>query len=141
MASYSAIHLFLSCCLLFIVSSIAQTTTRPKGIILPVTKDPSTLQYITEIKQRTPLVPVKLAVDLGGPFIWVDCDKGYATSSYRPSRCNSASCSLSKASSCLTECYSPSRPGCTNNTCMLFPENQYAPIATSGTLGYDVLSV
>ncbi|XP_017216744.1 probable aspartic proteinase GIP2 [Daucus carota subsp. sativus] len=132
-------HLFLICCLLFIASSTAQT--RPKGIILPVTKDPSTLQYITELKQRTPLVPVKLAVDLGGQFLWVDCDKGYTTTSYIPSRCNSASCSLSKAGSCLTECYSPSRPGCTNNTCMLFPENQYAPIATSGTLGSDVLSV
>lgn len=143
MASSSTIsaQLFFICCLLFITSLTAQAPTPPKGIILSVTKDPSTLQYITEIKQRTPLVPVKLAVDLGGKFLWVNCDEGYTTSSYLPSLCNSASCSLSKSTSCLTECYSPSRPGCTNNTCTLFPENHYAPLSTTGTLGSDVLSV
>ncbi|KAK1380122.1 Basic 7s globulin 2 [Heracleum sosnowskyi] len=136
-------HIFLICglSLLFISSCQATTLTRPKGLILSVSKDPSTLQYIIEIKQRTPLVPVKLAVDLGAQFLWVDCEKGYTTSSYRPARCNSAPCSLAKSTSCMTECYSPASPGCTNNTCTLFPENTYAPIATSGTLGSDALSV
>ncbi|KAK1380124.1 Peptidase A1 domain-containing protein [Heracleum sosnowskyi] len=133
------IHFVLLSCLIFISS--AQTPIRPTGLILPVTTDPSTLQYTTQIQQRTPLVPVKLTLDLGGPFLWVDCDQGYTTSSYRPARCNSAQCSLAKSSSCMTECYSPAKPGCTNNTCTLFPENPITSSGTSGTLGSDVVSV
>ncbi|XP_074340856.1 putative aspartic proteinase GIP2 [Apium graveolens] len=133
------IHFVLLCCLLFISS--AQTPIRPTGLILPVTTDPSTLQYTTQIQQRTPLVPVKLTVDLGGPFLWVDCDQGYTTSTYRPARCNSAQCSLAKSTSCMTECYSPAKPGCTNNTCTLFPENPFTSSGTSGALGSDIVSV
>ncbi|ESR33068.1 hypothetical protein CICLE_v100071812mg, partial [Citrus x clementina] len=48
--------------LLFISPSIAKTSFRPKALVLPVTKDGSTLQYLTQIKQRTPLVPVKLTL-------------------------------------------------------------------------------
>ncbi|KAK1380121.1 Xyloglucan-specific fungal endoglucanase inhibitor protein [Heracleum sosnowskyi] len=140
-SSTLATHFFLICSLLFISSSTAKTSTRPKGLILPVSKDLSTLQYITEIKQRTPLVPVKLAVDLGAQFLWVDCEKDYTTSSYRPALCDSAICSFAKSTSCMTECYSPARPGCTNNTCTLIPENTYAPIATSGAVGCDALAV
>lgn len=133
------IHFLLLSCLLFISS--AQIPIRPTGLILPVTTDPSTLQYTTQIQQRTPLVPVKLTVDLGGPFLWVDCDQGYTTSTYRPAPCNSAQCSLAKSTSCLTECHSPVKPGCTNNTCTLFPENPITAGGTSGTLGFDVVSV
>lgn len=138
-SSLMFIHFALLSCLLFISS--AQTPIRPTGLILPVTTDPSTLQYTTQIQQRTPLVPVKLTVSLGGPFLWVDCDKGYTTSTYRPARCESAQCSLAKSTSCLTECYSPAKPGCTNNTCTLFPENPFTSSGTSGTLGSDVVSV
>ncbi|WOH12884.1 hypothetical protein DCAR_0832393 [Daucus carota subsp. sativus] len=135
------IHFFLICTIHFISSSTAKTSTRPKGLILPVYKDLSTHQYITEIKQRTPLVPVKLAVDLGAEFLWVNCEKDFTTSSYKPALCNSAPCKLSKSIACTTECYSAAKPGCTNNTCALFPENTIAPIQTSGSLGSDAIEV
>ncbi|PKI31588.1 hypothetical protein CRG98_048021, partial [Punica granatum] len=84
---------------------------RPKALVVPVSKDASTLQYVTRIGQRTPLVPVSLVVDLGGQFLWVDCeDPGYVSSTYRPARCGSAQCSLARASGC-GECNSSPRPG------------------------------
>lgn len=124
-SSTTSINFFLICCLFFVSSSsTAQSNTRSttKGLILRVSKDPSTLQYTTEIKQRTPLVPVKLIVDLGGRYLWVDCDEGYTTSTYRPARCNSAQCSLAKSTDCMTVCYTHpaiATPACSNNTCTL----------------------
>ncbi|KAF7804763.1 basic 7S globulin [Senna tora] len=132
-------HLLL---LLFFISSpsFAQTSFRPKALLVSVTKDASTLQYLTQINQRTPLVPLNLVLDLGGQFLWVDCDQNYVSSTYRPARCRSAQCSLAGASGC-GECYSPPRPGCNNNTCGLLPDNTVTHTATSGELAEDVVSV
>lgn len=128
--------------LLFLSPCLAQTSFRPKALLLPVQKDPSTLQYITQLNQRTPLVPVHLTLDLGGQFLWVDCDQGYFSSTtYRPSRCGSASCSLPGSTFCTTERYSAARPGSNNNTCGLFPNNPVISTSTGGDLGSDVVSV
>ncbi|OVA05510.1 Peptidase A1 [Macleaya cordata] len=110
------------------------------ALLLPVTKDASTLQYLTHINQRTPLVPINLVVDLGGQFLWVDCDQDYVSSSYNPPYCRSAQCSLAGNNGC-GECYSPPRPGCNNNTCSLFPDNTISRTSTSGELAADVVSV
>ncbi|KAL0548282.1 hypothetical protein IC582_012730 [Cucumis melo] len=139
-ASTSFSFSFFSSILFLLFSiSIAATSFRPKSLVLPVTKHPSG-QYITQIRQRTPLVPVKLTVDLGGRFMWVDCDSGYVSSSYKPVRCRSAQCSLSKSTSC-GECFSPPRPGCNNNTCGHFPGNTIIQLSTSGEVTTDVVSV
>ncbi|KAG5560089.1 hypothetical protein RHGRI_003399 [Rhododendron griersonianum] len=129
--------------LLFLSPSLglAQTSFRPKGLVLPVQKDPSTLQYITQLNQRTPLVPLNLTLDLGGQFLWVDCDQGYSSTTYRPARCGSASCSLAGSQGCTTECNSAARPGCNNNTCGMFPYNPVIRTSTGGDLGSDVVSV
>ncbi|CAI0466333.1 unnamed protein product [Linum tenue] len=94
------ISCILFCCLIAVSEAEAQPSFRPKALILPVTKDPSTLQYLTQINQRTPLVPVKLALDLGGQYLWVDCEQGYVSSSYKPAPCGSAQCSLANSKSC-----------------------------------------
>ncbi|CAI0559776.1 unnamed protein product [Linum tenue] len=140
----SSNHLLISCILFFFLSiapSQSQPSFRPKALILPVTKDPSTLQYLTQINQRTPLVPVKLTLDLGGQYLWVDCEQGYVSSSYKPARCRSAQCSLANSKSCTTECFSSPKPGCNNNTCGLLPGNTVTQTATSGDLGQDVVSI
>ncbi|XVF60422.1 hypothetical protein PTKIN_Ptkin08bG0044600 [Pterospermum kingtungense] len=124
----------------FIVFPSIQTSFRPKALVLPVSKDASTLQYVTQIKQRTPLVPVKLTLDLGGEYLWVDCDQGYVSSSYKPARCNSAQCSLARSFSCGT-CFDGPKPGCNNNTCSLLPANTVTGTATSGEVAQDVVSV
>ncbi|KDP40110.1 hypothetical protein JCGZ_02108 [Jatropha curcas] len=134
---------FFSLVLLFVSPGIAQTTFRPKALVLPVQKDSLTLQYVTQINQRTPLVPVNVTLDLGGLFLWVDCEQGYVSSSYRPARCNSAQCSLINARRCSNEiCLGSSpRPGCNNNTCSRFLDNRVISFGTEGEVGQDVVSV
>lgn len=146
MASSSFHCLFLFCSLaifFFITPSLAKTSFKPKALVLPVTKDSSTLQYITTINQRTPLVPVKLTVDLGGQSLWVDCEQGYVSSTYKPAHCGSAQCKLAGSKACTTECYRSSpKPGCNKNTCNIFPDNPLATTLTGdGQLGQDVISI
>ncbi|KAK1395199.1 Basic 7S globulin [Heracleum sosnowskyi] len=49
--------LFLLCSLVSLSSSLAKAGAKPTQIVLPIYKDASTLQYLTQIRQRTPLVP------------------------------------------------------------------------------------
>ncbi|KAG7564006.1 Peptidase family A1 domain [Arabidopsis suecica] len=135
-------QIIFSILLLFIfsLSSSAKPSSRPKALILPVTKDQSTLQYTTIINQRTPLVPASVVFDLGGRELWVDCDKGYVSTTYHSPRCNSAVCSRAGSISCGT-CFSPPKPGCSNNTCGAFPANTVTGWSTSGEFALDVVSI
>jgi len=141
MASFISHLLFLSL-LLFLTypDATSAASFRPKALLLQVSKDSSTLQYTTTLNQRTPLVPVPVTLDLGAQFLWVDCDRAYVSSTYRPARCNSAQCSLANSKSCGT-CNAPPRPGCNNNTCGLFPENPFTNTATGGELASDVVQI
>ncbi|XP_030475779.1 probable aspartic proteinase GIP2 [Syzygium oleosum] len=131
---------FILCSLLLcLVSSqvLATSSSQPKALVIPVTKDSSTLQYTTQIKQRTPLVPIKLTIDVGGIFQWVDCESGYVSSSYRPVSCDSQICMASGSGACVTECYSPPRPGCNNNACSHLPNNPFSNSSGGGEMAYD----
>ncbi|CAN8306372.1 unnamed protein product [Cochlearia groenlandica] len=124
----------------FSYTTFSQSSFRPKALILPITKDKSTLQYTTVINQRTPLVSASVVFDLGGRNLWVDCDKGYVSSTYKSHRCNSAVCSRAGSSACGT-CFSPPRPGCNNNTCSAIPDNTVTGTATSGEIATDIVSI
>ena len=127
--------------LLFIFTiTQAQPSFRPSALVVPVKKDASTLQYVTTINQRTPLVSENLVVDLGGRFLWVDCDQNYVSSTYRPVRCRTSQCSLSGSIAC-GDCFNGPRPGCNNNTCGVFPENPVINTVTGGEVAEDVVSV
>lgn len=136
-------HFFLLCALLFLSSSLARTPPRPKSLVLPITKDASTRQYLTHIKQRTPLVPVTLTVDLGGKFLWTNCEKGYTSSTIRPGGCRTPQCRLAGASPDCERCtWAPLGPGCTNTSqCWSFPENTVIRHAAGGELASDVVSL
>ncbi|XP_059630149.1 probable aspartic proteinase GIP2 [Cornus florida] len=142
MASSSSFHFILFCSLFIAastLSSVATTSFRPKGLLLPVTKDASTQQYLTRINQRTPQVPLTLTVDLGGHLSWADCEKGFVSSTYRPARCNSAQCKVAWDTVC-PNC--PVKPDCINNTCGIAPTNTVNGLAGgSGQLGADVVSI
>ncbi|KAK9030760.1 hypothetical protein V6N11_032172 [Hibiscus sabdariffa] len=140
MAVSSNLLLLSASLLFFMVSPSMQASFRPKALVLPLSKDASTLQYITQIKQRTPLVPVKLTLDVGGDSSWVDCENGYVSSSYKPVPCNSAACNLAYSPSCGS-CFGGPKPGCNNNTCNLFPTNNIKHGATIGEVAQDVVSV
>ncbi|KAK7391742.1 hypothetical protein VNO78_20163 [Psophocarpus tetragonolobus] len=122
--------LFLS----FLSFSIAQgqTSFRPKALVLPVVKDlsASTPQYVTQIKQRTPLVPVKLTVDLGGGYFWVNCENGYVSSTSKPVPCGSAQCSLFGSHGCSGE-----------NICGRSPSNTVTGVSTFGDIHADVVAI
>ncbi|KAF7150165.1 hypothetical protein RHSIM_Rhsim02G0020100 [Rhododendron simsii] len=105
--------------LLFLSPSQAKSKNsfHPHALLLPVQKDPSTLLYTTQLNRRTPQVSENLTLDLGGQFLWVDCEKGY--------------------SSATTD----RRARCSKNGCELFPENTVIRAATCGELGSDVVSI
>ncbi|MED6143733.1 hypothetical protein PIB30_008680 [Stylosanthes scabra] len=130
------LRITLSLCsflLLLISSSTAKTSSfRPKAIVLPVTKDisTSTPQYVTQIKQRTPLVTVNLTVDLGGGYVWVNCEHGYVSSTSKAVACGSAQCKLFGSSSCSSD-----------KVCGGFPSNTVTGVSTSGDVRSDVVSV
>ncbi|GLT78435.1 hypothetical protein SLA2020_499710 [Shorea laevis] len=47
--------------------------TSPAQLFFPVTKDLPTLQYVARIYYGDPGVPIELVLDLGNPFVWIDC--------------------------------------------------------------------
>ncbi|XAR57201.1 Nepenthesin [Bertholletia excelsa] len=126
--------------LLVLSPALAKTSFRPKALVLPVTKDPKTLQYLTHLNQRTPLVPVSLTLDLGGQLFWVDCEQAYVSSTYRFPRCHSAQCSLAGSKLC-GECFSSPQIGCNNNTCLLMPENRITGPKFPAELSSDIVSI
>ncbi|KAL8100261.1 putative aspartic proteinase GIP2 [Apium graveolens] len=144
MAFPTSLLLFLLCLFLSTSSSLAKSKTKPKQIVLPIYKDASTLQYLTQIKQRTPLVPVHLTVDLGGRSLWTDCEHGYVSTSIRPGGCGTIQCRLAQASKSCEPCNPefPVGPGCTNApTCWRFPENTVTHYASGGELASDIITI
>ncbi|KAM7462692.1 hypothetical protein LguiA_030813 [Lonicera macranthoides] len=135
----SSTHFSLLIFSLLISTSLAQPSFRPKGLLYPAIKDPTTLQYYTNFYLGTPRTYLDLTIDLGGTFLWTDCDQ-FNSSTYRPARCGSAQCSLARSNGCGT-CNGPSRPGCSSNVCGLFPDNTVTHTATSGDLGSDYVEV
>ncbi|CAN4088362.1 unnamed protein product [Withania somnifera] len=141
--AFTSYYFILFCALLLSISSycIGQTSLQPKAFILPVTKDSSTLQYITQIDQRTPLVPIKLTIHLGGQTLWVDCENGYVSSTYRPARCGSAQCTIAKVNTC-GNCTTAPKIGCNDNACYNTPENPFIKtLYDGGEINEDVLSI
>ena len=116
---YCLVFLLLSCLLSF------SSASHPHALLLPVKKDPSTLQYVTSISQRTPL---NLVVDLGSRFLWLDCDSPSTSSRTRhPVLCHAPQCSLIQTPF-----------GCSDNTstCSVLLDNPYS-FGTTGTLSTD----
>ncbi|KAJ4978872.1 hypothetical protein NE237_009652 [Protea cynaroides] len=97
--------LFFTLFLLPLPTSQGRATSKTySGYVLPVTKDAKTLQFMTTIKTRTPLVSVKLVVHMGGIYSWVYCDQTTVSSSFRPIPCNSTECKLAKGYDCHGSC-------------------------------------
>ena len=74
MASFSFLQ-FLSIFYSFFFICHAQISSDPPvSLVLPITKDYSTFQYLTTLSHGSSLSPTKFVVDLGFSSIWVDCD-------------------------------------------------------------------
>ncbi|EEF45329.1 ATP binding protein, putative [Ricinus communis] len=73
--------------------------------------------------------------------MWVNCEEGYVSSSYRPVSCDSVLCTLANSHACDTECYSTPKPDCHNNTCAHSPGNPVIHLSTGGQIGQDIVSL
>ncbi|CAL5198756.1 unnamed protein product [Lathyrus oleraceus] len=141
MTTSSTLHLFLlSLSLLSLPSSSLALLPKPNSFILPIAKDPTTLQYSTTIKMGTPARSLDLVIDISERFLWFECDKSYNSSTYHPIQCGSKKCKLSKGTECITCTNHPLKTGCTNNTCALSVFNPIAQLFVSGDIGEDILS-
>lgn len=137
----TSFHLIVLSSLLFISPTFAPTRSKLKALLLPVSKDPKTLQYLTSIKQRTPFVSLSLTVDLGGKYLWTDCDSGYVSSTYRYYSCHSPQCKSTTLKTFCDSCEQPPGPGCHNDSCTDTAYNYVWRTGTGGHLTSDVVSI
>ncbi|WJX95992.1 hypothetical protein P8452_77249 [Trifolium repens] len=137
-------YLFLlSLFLLSLLSpSIALTKSHiPKPtFVLPIAKDPITLQYSTRISMGTPAVSLDLVIDIRERFLWFECDESYNSSTYHPISCGTKKCKQSRGTDCINCTNHPLKTGCTNNTCGVQPFNPFGGFFVSGDVGEDILS-
>ncbi|KAL4205030.1 hypothetical protein AMTRI_Chr01g112730 [Amborella trichopoda] len=128
---------FFLCC--YVSLSHAQSF-RPKALVVPVKKDPATLQYLITLHLKTPLQPETLTLDLGGAFLWLECGTTYTSSSYQPILCRRSQCSI--VTTGCARCYTLPGPGCApNRTCGVVPSNPFIAISGLGGLLEDVLAI
>jgi len=113
---------------------------KPHGFILPIQKDPKTLQYSTSVDMGTPAVTLDLVIDIRERFLWFECGSDYNSSTYHPVRCGTKKCKQAKGTDCITCTNHPLKTGCTNNTCGVQPYNPFAGFFVSGDVGQDTLS-
>ncbi|KAJ6764165.1 ASPARTYL PROTEASE-RELATED, partial [Salix koriyanagi] len=92
----------LFCSFLYIFNlnpSYAQISSSPvRSLVLPVTKDPATLQYLTTIYHGTSQEPIRVVIDLGCPSLWLYCSSGRLSSSRRLVPSCSIQCPAAKPS-------------------------------------------
>ncbi|RZC47057.1 hypothetical protein C5167_039999 [Papaver somniferum] len=131
MASSSSLVQFLF--LLFFVSHLPSSFSRPANIMFDLGRDSSTLQYWIKITQGTPQTAMKLVLDLGGKLPWLRCHKGYNSSSIRPVKCTTTLCSLASKpvnSTCLPK-----------KTCSIYTSNPVTKSVGKGELMSDRVAV
>ncbi|KAE8732126.1 putative Eukaryotic aspartyl protease family protein [Hibiscus syriacus] len=126
--------LFFSCFLCF-RNAFPVLGFRSNFALFPVVKDAATLQYVARISHATPLRRTDLVVDLGGSFLWMDCDSGHVSSSNRLISSCSVNCSRAKfnepgSKSCLL-----------NANCNVFPNNGVTGLTSIGELVEDIIAV
>ncbi|XAR57199.1 Nepenthesin [Bertholletia excelsa] len=121
--------LFLKFSLIFFVIAFSSAVQRPWShncMILRVTKDLSTLQYLTRLYLGSARSePVKVVLDLGGPLLWLS----YCPS-FRPLPCKSLQCSRAIANS-----------SCFSDTCNLRAVNAVTGAESPGELAEDVVAI
>ncbi|MED6219716.1 hypothetical protein PIB30_038358 [Stylosanthes scabra] len=135
MDSFLPVFLFYSL-FLFVAKPCCHGESREESYLLAVKKDLPTLQYVTTLSHGTPPSPTNLVLDLGGPFLWLDCaSRTTPSSSSLTTPHRSIHCLTAKPSSfhSHTHHYHP---------CQVFPENTITgEVSTQGELVEDVISL
>ncbi|KAK2984318.1 hypothetical protein RJ640_000472 [Escallonia rubra] len=92
------------------------------AFLAPVKQDQKTRLYTLSVYLKTPLQTTNLFLDLGASFSWVDCTQNYTSTTYHSIPCNSSLCNSLDKLAC-SNCFDSPGPGCSNDSCALFPEN------------------
>ncbi|KAF7852299.1 hypothetical protein BT93_L4593 [Corymbia citriodora subsp. variegata] len=107
-----------------------------RTLVLPLARDPSTLRYVTTVYRGPSLDPVPLAVDLGGPSLWLDCSASGPSSSPAVRRvpCRSIQClaATSDASGLRRAC-----PGGASSVCGVRSGGGEAGVLAEGAVAVD----
>lgn len=130
MASLPRHHLLLLlCCFSCLVHP-----SRARTLVLPLAREASTLRYVATVYHGPSLDPLELAVDLGGPSLWLDCSAPSSGSSVRRVPCRSIQClaATSDASGLRRAC--PSGP---SSVCGVRAEGGEAGVLGEGALAVD----
>ncbi|XVF63935.1 hypothetical protein PTKIN_Ptkin09bG0126400 [Pterospermum kingtungense] len=140
MASLNQFLLF-TVCLFCLKNTFLVLGFHSNPILIPVTKDPATLQYVARISYGTPLEPSDLVVDLGSPLLWMACNSRPVSSSKRLISSCSVNCSRAKFHD-LGSNKKAGVSGCLLNTnCDVFPYNGITGLTSVGELVEDVIAV
>ncbi|KAK4414232.1 Basic 7S globulin [Sesamum alatum] len=142
----STFNIFLPIIFLALISTTScshdvRAPFKPTSLVLPVRKDPATNLHVTNLRKRTPPVPVPLLLDLNGRFLWVTCDQNYSSSTYYAPFCHSTQCDRAGVHYCHKCRLSSARPGCHNNTCGVLVTNPFTERQTISELAQDVVSI
>ncbi|XP_057755237.1 probable aspartic proteinase GIP2 [Arachis stenosperma] len=141
MASSSSVFVLLS----FLFFTLFHVQISASSLILPVTKDSATLQYLTTLSYGTPLVPTNLVLDLGGSNLWIDCASRNAPSSSSisvPHR--SIQCLTAKSHEIETQAWvtSLSNPEELDQPCQILSQNSITGTKSSeGELVQDLIAL
>ncbi|KAJ9550701.1 hypothetical protein OSB04_014746 [Centaurea solstitialis] len=109
------------------------------ALLLPITKDPKTLQYTTQLLIGTPRFPTKLVVDLSGGSLWVNCPP--SSSSRRLVAHGSLPCSMAKSDARRTKGeFKMSPDSLPASVCDTHQENPITGAAGFGDLAEDVVT-
>ncbi|KAI9128648.1 hypothetical protein K1719_000131 [Acacia pycnantha] len=114
----------------------------PFSFVLPLTKDPSTLQYLlTSLSYGTPLVPTQLVLDLGASSLWIDCSsRNLPSSSLRTLPSRSIQCLMAKSHHRHHEAQTQFPDH--NQPCQIFPENTITGmVPREGNLVQDTVAL
>ncbi|KAL2628209.1 hypothetical protein AAZV13_07G219800 [Glycine max] len=75
--------------------------------ILPIEKDPATLQYSTSIDMGTPPLTLDLVIDIRERFLWFECSNHSNSSTHHPFRCGTNKCMQASQGHCLHYLHQP----------------------------------
>ncbi|EXC31441.1 Basic 7S globulin [Morus notabilis] len=130
-SSFQFLLLLVQCLFFFYNGTLSNAQITP---ILPITKDASTLQYLTSVDHGNSLLPTKLVLDLGGPFLWMDCGSRDLFSPGRLISRGSIRCLAAKSSSRRNS-------DDKSDVCAIFSENRIGKVRGRGDVAEDILAV
>lgn len=121
-----------------LIAEAGGLTTQTKALIFPISKDSKTLQYRTQIEQRMPQVNVSLVLDLGGVYLWTNCETDYVSSSYKSAKCAQLNAIYSnQGNATVLATLNVSKPGCNDYSCDVNVYNTVTRISTGGEVHMD----